>query len=301
MLGIETKAYAKVNLHLEVLNRRTDGYHNVFTLMASVGVFDLLKLVDIEIHGVQKEVCVDIIPSGGEFAGLMRDIPAEDNIIARAVKAYFRDIGRSGDVSISIEKNIPAGAGLGGGSSDAAAVLRLLNECVQKMNDAELMCTASSIGADVPYCIKGGYAICEGIGDRIESIDGKIDCWVLIANNNIHVDTGKAYRALGRQLQYEHDLGEMARMKELMRRSLKAGELKLLWPHLRNDFEHVVFQEYPEIKMSRDLIAEFNPDAVFMTGSGSSVVGIFKDYNAARSADVNLRKSMGQVFFTKFL
>ena len=301
MLGIETKAYAKVNLHLEVLNRRTDGYHNIFTLMASVGLFDLLKLVDIEIHSVQKEISVDIIPSGGGFAGLMSDIPSEDNIIARAVKAYFRDIGGSGDVSIAIEKNIPAGAGLGGGSSDAAAVLRLLNACVKKMNDAELMRTASSVGADVPYCIRGGYAICEGIGDRIESIDGEIDCWVLIANNNIHVDTGKAYRALGRQLEYNHNLAEMARIKELMRRSLKAGELKQLLPHLRNDFEHVVFQEYPEIKMSRDLVAGFSPDAVFMTGSGSSVVGIFEDYHAAKSADLNLRESMGQVFFTKFL
>jgi 4-diphosphocytidyl-2-C-methyl-D-erythritol kinase len=301
MLGLETKAYAKVNLHLEVLNRRTDGYHNVFTLMASVGVFDLLKLIDIEIHGVQEGVCVDIIPSGGEFAGLISDIPIEDNIISRAVKAYFRDIGKSGDISISIEKNIPAGAGLGGGSSDAAAVLRLLNGCLKEMNDAELMGTASSIGADVPFCIKGGYAICEGIGERIENIDGEIDCWVLIAHNNIHVDTGKAYRALGRQLQYERDLDEIARMKELMRKSLKAGDLKQLWPYLRNDFEYVVFQEYPEIKMSKDLISEFNPDAVFMTGSGSSVVGIFKDYNAAKSADINLRKNIGQVFFTKFL
>jgi 4-diphosphocytidyl-2-C-methyl-D-erythritol kinase len=301
MVELETKAYAKVNLHLEILNRRTDGYHNIFTLMASVDLFDLLKLTNIKLHDEHERVVVDIVPSGGEFAGLISGIPTEDNIISRAVRAYFRDIGTSGDVTISIEKNIPAGAGLGGGSSDAAAVLRLLNDYVKKMSDNELMCTASSVGADVPFCVRGGYAICEGIGDRVENIDGGINCWALIANNDIHVDTGKAYNALGRQLEYDLNLKEMARMKELMRKALKTGDLKQLWPHLKNDFEHVVFEEYPEIKMSKDLISEYNPNAVFMTGSGSSVVGLFEDYNTAKSADTKLRKSVPRVFFTKFL
>ncbi len=301
MVKLETKAYAKVNLHLEVLNRRTDGYHNIFTLMASVDLFDLLKLTNIKLHDEHERVVVDIVPSGGEFAELINGIPTEDNIISRAVRAYLREIGKSGDVTISIEKNIPAGAGLGGGSSDAAAVLRLLNGYVKKMSDNELMCTASSVGADVPFCVKGGYAICEGIGDRVENIDGGIDCWALIANNDIHIDTGKAYNALGRQLEFEVNLAEMARMKELMRKSLKTGDLKQLWPHLKNDFEHVVFEEYPEIKMSKDLISEHNPDAIFMTGSGSSVVGLFEDYNTAKSANTKLRKSVQRVFFTKFL
>ncbi len=301
MVKLETKAYAKVNLHLEVLNRRTDGYHNIFTLMASVDLFDLLKLTNIKLHDEHERVVVDIVPSGGEFAELINGIPTEDNIISRAVRAYLREIGKSGDVTISIEKNIPAGAGLGGGSSDAAAVLRLLNGYVKKMSDNELMCTASSVGADVPFCVKGGYAICEGIGDRVENIDGGIDCWALIANNDIHIDTGKAYNALGRQLEYEVNLAEMARMKELMRKCLKTGDLKQLWPHLKNDFEHVVFEEYPEIKMSKDLISEYNPDAIFMTGSGSSVVGLFEDYNTAKSANTKLRKSVQRVFFTKFL
>ena len=153
-----TKAFAKVNLHLEVLNKRSDLFHNIFSFNASLDIFDQLILKRLNIFNKNSgDILIDIHPEGGEYSELIASIENRDNLITKAIKSYLDRIGKSAEISLSIEKNIPAGAGLGGGSSDAATALRLLNNYFIKENkglsESELLKLGASIGADIPYCL----------------------------------------------------------------------------------------------------------------------------------------------------
>jgi len=300
-LIVESKAYAKVNLHLEVLNRRHDGYHNIFSLMASVGVFDLLQLRNITLSRAGTAISVDVIPAGGAFGELMHEIPPEDNLIRKAAVAYLNGINRSADVVISVEKNIPAGAGLGGGSSDAAAVLRLLNGYFKEKSEKELLNIAATIGADVPFCLTGGFAFCEGIGDRIEGFNAGLNHWVVIACSDVRVDTAEAYRSLNRSRRRRERDSLLEEKRERMRAGVQSGDLRSLRSLMRNDFEEMICSRYPAIRKARELILACNPDFAVMTGSGSGVVGLFHERTLAEQAERRLREESHTVFFTKFL
>ncbi len=169
------RAHAKVNLHLEVLNRRDDGYHNIFSLMASVALHDLLKLEESSARELSGgiDIAVAVKNNGGIHGSVIDSIPAHENLIARAATLYYERAGMNGKAVFSIEKNIPAGAGLGGGSSDAAAALKLLNGRLGKFRDDELAEMGSKIGADIPYCLHGGFAIGRGIGETDNAGTGK--------------------------------------------------------------------------------------------------------------------------------
>ena len=169
------KAYAKVNLHLEVLNKRSDFYHNIFSFNASLDIFDRLTFKRLNVFNKKSgDISIDIQPEGGEYHDIIISIRNEDNLISKAIKAYLNRIGKSASISIAVEKNIPAGAGLGGGSSDAAAALKLINSYFTDKNEGlaenELRQIGAKIGADIPYCLSGGFAICEGTGDIIEDL-----------------------------------------------------------------------------------------------------------------------------------
>ena len=125
-MKLEEKACAKVNLHLEVLNKRSDGYHSIFSLMASLALHDRVTLVDLNVREGDA-FRVDIRPAGGTNEDVIRGMPSESNLVTKAVKEYFSGTGKACSASFGIEKNIPAGAGMGGGSSDAAAALRILD------------------------------------------------------------------------------------------------------------------------------------------------------------------------------
>ena len=300
-LDIEFKAYAKINLHLEVLNRRPDGYHNIFSLMSSINLFDLLKLEYCGISSAPyRDVAMRLAASGGKNEDVMDAIPLEDNLVTKATRAYFRAIDRSAEVSISIEKNIPAGAGMGGGSSDAAAVLRMLNGLYAGLEENELLRVGATVGADVPFCLIGGAAICEGMGDILEKLDGGFNRCALVAYSGVHVDTGEAYRSLERgskALQSSKQLGEKRR---IFRAAAKACAFEMAAPLLKNDFEEPVFRRNPELRLTKQRMLEAGADFAIMTGSGSAIVGVFKDSNEACRAKQSLEGMMGQLYVADF-
>jgi 4-diphosphocytidyl-2-C-methyl-D-erythritol kinase len=283
-MNLYERARAKVNLHLEVLNARSDGYHNLLSVMASVDLSDLLKLDECSItHGIPGDCDITIIPDGGIYRPLLVTIPVENNLITRAIRAYLKKIGRSAKVVVRVEKNIPAGGGLGGGSSDAAAILRLIDGIGAQIGTAELRSIAATVGADVPFCIEGGYALCEGIGERIEPVEMNDEYCVLLVNNGIHVDTASAYRMIDESREKKCIQCDVEAQKKDLRKALCLS-MKEFGKIAKNDFENSVFEIYPSIAELKKDITEYGAVFAIMTGSGSTVVGIFDNAVKAENA-----------------
>lgn len=305
-LEIDTTAYAKVNLHLEVLNKRPDGYHNILSLMSRIGIFDRLKLVSLDVRDVPGgDISVDIIPEKSHYYDVLKSIPLRENLIFRAAASYFKEMRLSGSMTIAVQKNIPAGAGMGGGSSDAAGVLIMLNDYFKRNNQKsldinQLMHLGSALGADIPYCIHGGYALCEGRGDIIQPVEGRINGWAVIAYDGIHVNTAEAYRSLKKKSDPvpEKDLKDKRRK---IIDALKSGSISSLKTNFKNDFETPVFKMYPLLGIIKQQVEDTGADFVIMTGSGSSIIGIFKDAEGARRAQAALSKKIKDVFVAEFL
>ena len=304
LLADSIRAHAKVNLHLEVLNRRDDGYHNIFSLMASVALHDLLKLEDAHLRDSEGavDIAVAVRNDGGTHGSVMEAIPAHENLIARAATLYLERTGMNGRADFSVEKNIPAGAGLGGGSSDAAAALKLLNGRAKKLPNDMLAEIGSKIGADVPYCLTGGFALCRGIGEIVMPVPGTLKSWVVIVNDGIHVDTASAYRSLKRGA--EADAGREAAIAATTKRMVlalsrgSAAELKGL---AVNDFEGTVISRHPEIGRIKERLLELEADFSIMTGSGSTVIGLFPGREAAERAQARLAVDYREVIVTRFV
>jgi 4-diphosphocytidyl-2-C-methyl-D-erythritol kinase len=297
------RAYAKVNLHLEVLNRRDDGYHNIVSLMANVELHDLLKLESFDLYDSRKgEVHVTIVSTGGTHKGLVGSIPAGDNLITRAASAYLGKKNMCGNIVFSIEKNIPAGAGLAGGSSDAAAALKLLNGKLSGLTEEEMTLIGSGIGADVPYCLQGGFALCRCTGEIVVPVPGKFPYWVLIANDGIHVDTALAYKSLKRNTEIDQprEAAVGKRIREIVN-AVSRGSAETLRQVAVNDFECPVFKQHPKIGKLKERLYTLGADFSTMSGSGSSVIGIFKKKDRAVRAQTKLEGECREVIFTKFV
>lgn len=301
----KARAYAKVNLHLEVLNKRKDFFHNIFSLNANLDLFDRITFKRLIVFNKKPEdISIDIHPSGGEYADLIASMAPEDNLITKAIKAYLGRIGKSAEITILIEKNIPAGAGLAGGSSDAAAVLKLLNNYIVRSNEAlpeyELNSIGAKIGADVPYCIKGGFAFCEGIGEIVQQINGSLKYWVLVAMPGISVNTAKAYGELKRTETLSILKEDVETKKNIFRQGLLERKIDKFKHLLRNDFEIPIFNSYPVLKSIKEKIADYKPEHVFMTGSGSAIIGLFIRKKDALAVCDQLKKNINATV-TKFL
>jgi 4-diphosphocytidyl-2-C-methyl-D-erythritol kinase len=277
-------ANSKINLHLEVLNKRNDGYHNIFSIMASTDLHDLLKLKSLTLLDGEN-VKLNIEEITGKYANLIKELPIEENLIYKAAKVYFERIGKAAIISIDVEKNIPAGGGLGGGSSDAAAMLRLLNRELKLLTDAELLEISVKIGADVPFCLVGGIAFCEGIGEKIEQIYADLTYTVLIVNNGTHINTKEAYSFLDNrdisQINSDKDLSQKKMQFNLF---IKQGMLDEINKYFKNDFEAPVFKKNLSIVELKKIVQQLGADFTIMTGSGSTIIGLFKNYNIASRA-----------------
>lgn len=270
------KACAKVNLHLEVCGKRPDGYHDILSIMAAVNLFDLLKLTAFE-KSQTGCVFVSIVSGGGQCSDVLSSIKTEDNLMTKAVHKYLA--GREGGIfEFVLEKNIPSGAGLGGGSSDAAAVLRMLNNIYGYYSAEELLSIASSIGADVPFCVAGGSAVCGGTGGIIEPVNIPGSLFVLIVNDGIHVDTREAYSAVDDfqvKGKYNSHLS-VSQLKDI----LSAGDYGKLY----NDFEQPVFANYPRIGEIKKELSRTECLYSIMTGSGSTNIALYDSAEKAAAA-----------------
>lgn len=297
----ESKAYAKVNLHLEVLNKRSDGFHNIFSVMTSVGLYDLLKLDSLNVHDGDEDPFVEIIAAGGVCRDFVRIIDVKDNLIFKAFRAYFNGSGKSCSAVVSLWKDIPPGAGLGGGSSDAAAILRLLNDKLGWYSRDELINVGSEVGSDVPYCIHGGFAICEGRGELITPLQSFLKAFVVIVNDGIHVDTGKAFAIMNRRESSGETGSSHGEKIKLIADAVRNNDYSSIRKLFHNDFEVPVFNEYPDIYKIKMRVLQCNPQFVTMTGSGSTIVAVFKECNDANDAVDVLRNEFRHVALAEFI
>lgn len=287
---LSLKAYGKINLGLDVLRRREDGYHDVRMIMQTVGIFDRVDLIWKEEPGIQVETNLYYLPTN------------ENNLVYKAAKLLMDEFQVQEGLLIRLRKFIPVAAGMAGGSSDAAAVLFGVNKMFRLgLTTEELMQRGVKIGADVPYCILRGTALSEGIGEVLTSLPPVPQCQVLVAKPGINVSTKFVYENL-----HANDLRpEQHPDIDGMIRAIKAQDLQEIADKLGNVLETVTGKEYPVIQEIKDKMVEFGAIGSLMSGSGPTVFGLFTNPKAAQQAYEELRygESSGlakQVYLTNF-
>ncbi len=281
---MQTSARAKINLFLQVLGRRDDGYHELRTLMCCIGLHDTLTLR----LGVPANRIVCSNPA----------IPQDEtNLALKAALVYNRALAEQTavipqKVSIELVKRIPAGAGLGGGSSDAAAVLRALNRYYHNpLSQKKLLALALSLGADVPFFIEGRPAIATGIGEHLEPYCG-LPCWgVVVVYPGFGLSTAEVFK--------NHNLRLTKCEKQLRYFPFKYGKFDIV-RHLCNDLETVAAHRFPVIETIKKELLNQGAMGSLMTGSGSAVFGLFSDPEAAhRAGDALADKTDWQIYATE--
>jgi 4-diphosphocytidyl-2-C-methyl-D-erythritol kinase len=281
MPDLSEKAHAKINLTLDVTGKRPDGYHTLRSVFQSVTLCDRISLA----KGPEGKISV----SSGR-AELPR---GRDNTVWRAAEVFFRMSGiKNPGVSFLLEKRIPWQAGLGGGSADAAAALRLLNRrFFAALSDAELLKAGLSIGADVPFCLTNGTALAEGIGERLTSLPPLPDCWILLCKPPSGTGTKEAYRTLD-------ESGHFAdRFTEPMVNALRSGDFAKIANCTGNVFESLT--PLPEVLQIKRKILAFGAAAACMTGTGSAVFGLFEQKREAEICQEELSELYADVFLCR--
>ena len=276
MTQITLPAYAKINLFLEVLSRREDGYHLIDTVMQTVSLCDNVTVtIDHHDNGITLSCNDPTVPCDGT------------NIATKCASAYLDYCRLSWGVKIEIEKKIPISAGLGGGSSDGGAVLRALNALnPNPISVDELTAIGGKIGADIPFCTVGGVVRCQGIGDVFSPATGlSEDCFIVIAKGKQGSDTKKAYQAIDKMKERE-----IRTLPEIFTDSTKQNGLtpKEVCASLYNSFEPIVLPSNRDCSAIRRSLSILGAKGCLMSGSGSSVFGIFEDEKKAKAAALYL-------------
>jgi 4-diphosphocytidyl-2-C-methyl-D-erythritol kinase len=272
MQEVKIRAFAKINFRLEILGKRPDGYHELRTIFQTVSLHDELKLRRSKSAGIALRVEGNAALSGE---------PVEKNLVYRAVAAVRAELKDESGVEIELKKKIPAGRGLGGGSSDAAAAmigyLRLIGK---KVATERLMEIGASLGADVPFFLQGGRALGIGRGDETYPLpDIESKSVLVVSPANIHVSTPDAYRWLNAP-----ELTKTAGDPKLWK--FCASSWSMQGTGLWNDFEGAVFRHYPRLdEIKQDLLSRGATEAL-LAGSGSAVIGVFPSPAKARRAAV---------------
>ncbi|MBQ8141423.1 MAG: 4-(cytidine 5'-diphospho)-2-C-methyl-D-erythritol kinase [Clostridia bacterium] len=273
MKRILKKAYAKINLHLDVTGKADNGYHEVATVMQSVSLCDEIEvsLSEGDTHSI---VCSS--PS----------VPLDSkNLAWRAADLFFDKCGIEDKADIKIIKRIPVAAGLAGGSTDAAAVLSALNElCGEPLSEGELLSLGAKLGADVPFCIEGGTKYADRFGDVLHPFADMPACYIVVACGKEGVSTPWAYAMLDERYNDFRGGAYTPRSADTLERAVESGDVVLTCRNLYNIFESVIEPKRPEVTRIKSLLISFGADGAMMSGSGPSVFGIFRDKNAAVSA-----------------
>ena len=267
---MELRAYAKINLYLDVTAKRADGYHDIVSIMQTVDLYD-----QVSVRVCERERGGIVLLCG---AGLPCD---GRNLAYRAAEAYF-----AGEVpcriEIDIEKHIPMQAGLAGGSADCAAVLRALNAHFGRYSESELRKIGARLGADVPFCLAGGTRITRGIGEIMQKCAPMPDCYLVIARGGEGISTPWAYGALDAEF---GDFGEQGDMSEQrlarVTDAMEQGDLAKMADAMYNIFESVVLPVHEVARETKRIMLQGGAVGAMMSGSGPSIVGIFVDQNAA--------------------
>lgn len=266
---IQLKALAKINLGLDVLRRREDGYHEVKMIMQTIGLYDELELRKVKQQGIQVKTNLYYLPTN------------ENNLVYKAAKLLMEEFGIDEGISIHLHKKIPVAAGMAGGSSDAAAVLWGVNQMYGLgLSRKDLMERGVKLGADVPYCVLRGTALAEGIGEKLSVLPSMPKCYILIAKPGISVSTKFVYENL-----HANDLKpEQHPDVDAMIDAMRKKDLSLLASRMGNVLETVTVPAYPVIDEIKKSMMKSGALGAMMSGSGPTVFGIFDTQAKARKA-----------------
>ncbi|WP_248929106.1 4-(cytidine 5'-diphospho)-2-C-methyl-D-erythritol kinase [Paenibacillus hamazuiensis] len=265
-MKIYEKAPAKINLSLDVLYKRDDGYHEVEMVMTMVDLADRIEM---------QELPRDTIIISSQAGYIPLD---EKNLAFQAAKLIKDRYEVKQGVYIHLDKKIPVAAGLAGGSSDAAATLRGLNKLWRlNISNEELKKLGEELGSDVPFCVTGGTAVARGRGEKLEAIDSPPQCWVILAKPAINVSTSEIYgKLVARDIQNHPNTA-------LLLQAIREKNFELLCENLGNVLEEVTIKLYPEVRQLKDVMQRLGADGVLMSGSGPTVFGLVsKESKVAR-------------------
>ena len=270
------RANAKINTYLNVIARRENGYHDIVSIMQTVSLCDL---VSVNFHPTE-HTSVSLRASGNA------QMPTDcRNLAWRAAEKFLQATRRRGEVQIIIEKHIPMAAGLAGGSADAAAVLRALNVlCDRPLSTEELCALGSTLGADVPFCIRGGSARVTGIGDKMAEFPSMPDAYLVVACRGEGVSTPWAYGELDRKYEGFSAAREVDMHHTFIENAWKNGDLRASCEHFFNLFEEVVPTVQKDVDPIKEAMLRHGAMRAMMSGSGPSVFGIFEDASKAEAA-----------------
>jgi 4-diphosphocytidyl-2-C-methyl-D-erythritol kinase len=263
------RAFAKINIGLHVVGKRPDGYHDIETIFHQINLGDELEMLQSD--------------EGDVFTSDLPELGSDNsNLCLRAVHVLRDLTGVHTGVEINLKKRIPIAAGLGGGSADAAAVLKGLKKLwTLDITDEELKTVSATLGSDVPFFLTGGTAYATGRGERLEPLDVKIPYWILVVTPPVRISTTWAYT----NLKIARD-AHRVHLPDLLRTSI--GHPDLLREKLCNEFEPIVFGAHPEARQIKESLLKAGAEVALMSGSGSSIFGFFSDQKLAEKVAENL-------------
>ncbi len=270
------RANAKINLYLDIVSKRENGYHDLVSIMQTVSLCDL--------------VTVEYTPATGTVISLSASgndsMPTDcRNLAYRAAELFLSKTERQGNVRIFLEKHIPMAAGLAGGSSDAAAVLRALNHlCGSPLTLSELCDLGARLGADIPFCIVGGTSMVTGVGEKLDPLSPMADCPLVVACMGEGVSTVWAYGKLDEAHHNFAEQKEASKTPELLAQLLEKGDFSRAAPLFFNLFEEVVPKEQPCVEPLKAAMMKAGAIRSMMSGSGPSVFGVFSTLSDAERA-----------------
>ncbi|XXM71860.1 4-(cytidine 5'-diphospho)-2-C-methyl-D-erythritol kinase [Lysinibacillus sphaericus] len=282
-MRLSVKAPAKINLSLDVLHKRPDGYHEVEMIMTTIDLADRIELTNLS------EDTIKILSHN-------RFVPDDGRNLAYQAAQLLKDrLNIKQGVAISIDKVIPVAAGLAGGSSDAAATLKGLNQLWDLgLSTDELADLGAEIGSDVSFCVYGGTALATGRGEKIEHLPAPPNCWVILAKPTIGVSTADVYKNLNVRNIKHPDTAAMIS-------ALNRGSYSDICANLGNVLESVTLDLYPEVAQIKDQMERFGADAVLMSGSGPTVYGLVQYESRLHRIYNGLRGFCDQVFAVRML
>jgi len=275
MCAVKKKAYGKINLFLDIEERRNDGYHNIMSVMQTVDWCDTVSV------SKNNDPEIKVISSNS-------GIPCDSsNIAYKVAKVFFEKLGIAPAVTIEIEKNIPIAAGMAGGSADGAATLEALNELFDSpFSQKDLILMSQNIGADIPFCLVKGTKLISGIGEIIENIEGSFpECFILCAKpNNVNISTPAAYRELDSVCRnfvgYSYEKNKL----ENLLMGIREENIEKITASMYNIFEKTQSAIDADVVTIKSTMLKYGALGAMMSGSGPSVFGIFSDEAKANSA-----------------
>jgi len=282
MEKISINAMAKINLGLDVLRKREDGYHEVKMIMQSIDLYDRIEMIKTEAPGIEVSTNLKFLPVN------------EDNLVYKAVKLLFDAYELQGGISINLKKYIPVAAGLAGGSSDAAAVLYGINRMYElKLSLQELMDWGVKIGADVPFCLCGGTMLAQGVGEVLTPLTPMPECSIVLCKPGYGMSTAKVFGSLKiDEIQRHPDTDSVIS-------ALNAGDISRIAGNMYNVLEEIVAKEKTDISRIEEEMLSCGALGAIMSGSGSTTFGVFDDEEKAKLAYNKLKAKYKETYIAK--